>query len=204
MEAATAGTDTPIIDPSRARSEFENVSPGQCGAVVIENGKSRGIAVMPGARIWLTREEQTLTANAPKFDKNNPFTSGVLKLVTSAQDIGNRRPIGDPALGNSPAGEAAERARADAERDKAAAEAKAQAVRDQQAEGQQQAARGSKPATTVRAKTEGEGAAPLPEPPDEPEETAATPEPGGQASQGQRAATEEVATPSAVPEGGKA
>jgi len=167
---------------AQERSEFVNESSGYCGAVVLEKGEPKGISVEPGAAVWLTEEEQILTANAPARDEDNPFTNGTLKLKTPATEIANRRPIGDP--GNAPNPdvpnpEEAEQARQRAEA--AAAERREEAERNRQAEqdrlerGQKQAAQ---PATPV-------------------EETGAAVSPSGTPEVGKRAEAEEVATPEA-------
>lgn len=77
------------------RTEFKNVSGGVQGVVVLdESGRSRGVPVRPGDAIWLTEAEEVLTANAPREDKDNPFTNGALVLVTRSTEVLNRRPIG--------------------------------------------------------------------------------------------------------------
>lgn len=78
------------------KDEFENTTKGHVGVITLDpTGKERGIAVRPGATVWLTESEQILTANAPRRDEDNPFTNGQLALKTEAGDIKNRRPIGN-------------------------------------------------------------------------------------------------------------
>lgn len=78
------------------KDEFENTTKGHVGVITLDpTGKERGIAVRPGATVWLTEAEQILTANAPRRDEDNPFTNGQLALKTKASDIKNRRPIGN-------------------------------------------------------------------------------------------------------------
>lgn len=78
------------------KTEFENVSEGVLGVVVVDpdTGKAHGIAVKPGDSVWLSEQEEILTANAPKLDEHNPFTAGWLKLKTRATEMKSRRPIG--------------------------------------------------------------------------------------------------------------
>lgn len=78
------------------KDEFENASKGKLGVVLINptDNKPRAAVVEPGDSVWLSEDEQILTANAPKKPENNPFTNGSLILKTEAQEIGNRRPIG--------------------------------------------------------------------------------------------------------------
>lgn len=77
------------------RTEFENVSDGVVGAVVLdEHGRSKGIPVKPGEFVWLSEREEILTANAPKRDADNPFTNGSLSVKTRSTEVLNRRPIG--------------------------------------------------------------------------------------------------------------
>lgn len=100
------------------KDEFENTTQGHIGVITLDpNGKERGIAVRPGATIWLTEAEQILTANAPRRDEDNPFANGQLVLKTKASDVKNRRPIGNQqALANgNQAGPASEEAEASVE-----------------------------------------------------------------------------------------
>lgn len=77
------------------RTEFKNVSGGVQGVVVIDDsGKSKGIPVKPGDTVWLSEQEEILTANAPKRDADNPFANGALVVQTRASEVLNRRPIG--------------------------------------------------------------------------------------------------------------
>lgn len=185
MEAATASPTNPL-----ARSEFRNDSGGQCGVIVIENGREKAISVKPGDTILLSAQEQILTANAPKSDKDNPFTNGTLTLITPAANIANRRAIGDPSMvtgeSKTPVADpkAAEEERL---RREALARQKAEAEAKRTAEAQKQAERGAQPRKAPSTKTEGEGAAPKPQP----EETANKPQPAGDV-EGERAAEEET------------
>lgn len=77
------------------KDEFVNTSDGWIGAVQIDhNGRAHGISVEPGGSVFLSEEEQILTANAPRMDEDNPFINGALKLRTRAVEIRNRRPFG--------------------------------------------------------------------------------------------------------------
>lgn len=103
MEVATA--------PAGLKDEFRNETKGFVGVITIDpQGNQKGVAVRPGNSIWLSEAEQILTANAPRLDKDNPFTNGQLSLLTKAGDVKNRRPIGDAApssAGQAPAEEVA-------------------------------------------------------------------------------------------------
>lgn len=83
------------MSTATVRSEFVNVSGGVIGVVVLDgDGKRKGIPVKPNDSVWLTEEEEILTANAPRNDSDNPFAQGWLQLKTRASDVINRRPIG--------------------------------------------------------------------------------------------------------------
>ena len=189
MEAAT-------LSPT-AKSEFRNDSPGTCGVIVIENGREKALPLGPGQSVFLTQQEQILTANAPREEKDNPFTNGTLTLITPATEMANRRPIGDPSLGGTaqpdPEAVAAREEREAAER------AKQEAERVRTAEAQAQAERPQVPRRSPQTKTEGEGATPArtsaPAAPDAAEETATASQ--SAPAEGERAAAEEVATPAA-------
>ena len=79
------------------RTEFENVSSGVIGVVVIEDHKRKGVPLKPGETVWLTQEEEIATANAPKRDEDNPFAKGWLAVKTLPSQVLNRRPIGSHA-----------------------------------------------------------------------------------------------------------
>ena len=164
------------------KSEFRNDSGGVQGVVVIREGKEHGTALKPGESIWLTEEEQIATANAPKKDSDNPFQNGSLTLVTQAQEIANRRPIGDPQTGkNASSRETEEEAKARIAKQKAAAEKRKAEEAERTKRAQAQA---EQPATPV-------------------EDSGATISPAGRPTHGKRGAGEEVATPEAVGAGAK-
>jgi hypothetical protein len=182
MEAATQQSSI------MARSEFRNQSGGQIGVIIIDNGKEKAISVKPDESILLTQQEQILTANAPKLEKNNPFTNGSLVLIRPASQIANRRPIGDPSLmpGQEVDPEAVEAARI--EREAKANEAKEREAK-RTAEAQAQGEQGAQPRVSrPPAKSEGEGGVEAPKPP---EETANKPQ--ASATEGKRDADEETA-----------
>lgn len=78
-----------------SKDEFVNTSSGWIGAVQVDhNGRAMGVSVEPGGSIFLSEEEQILTANAPRMDEDNPFINGALELRTRAVEIRNRRPFG--------------------------------------------------------------------------------------------------------------
>jgi hypothetical protein len=77
------------------RSEFRNISGHVIGVVTRrDNNNMKSLALMPDDSIWLDEEEQIATANAPRYDEDNPFENGDLELVTKAEQILNRRRIG--------------------------------------------------------------------------------------------------------------
>lgn len=173
-----------------AKTEFRNDSGGIIGVVTIEpGGKEVGLPLQPDETIWLSEDERIATANAHKRDEDNPFINGHLTKITNAEDVKNRRPIGDD-----------QEVAPDAEEQRQKAEEAAQRKRDEdEAQRKEEDARreaGQEAATAPKPP------APAPKPSQArqaPEETAAPQEAGGKAAQGSRAAGEEVGTPEAVP-----
>lgn len=54
--------------------KFINPTPGFVGANVFgPDGKPTAVAVEPGGEIWLTEEEERMTAEAPRLAQDNPF-----------------------------------------------------------------------------------------------------------------------------------
>lgn len=161
----------------QVKDEFENVTQGQIGVTIIQNGKERGVAVRPGEVVWLSEEEQIATANAPKRDESNPFIGGnqnadgpALVLRTRAGEIRNRRPLGDEQPDpNASNGAEASETNPEEERERARVEneVKAKAAAERQ---------------KAKADTE---------------ETGAAVKPTGRAPKGSRPKAEEVATPEA-------
>lgn len=79
------------------RDEFENTGKGFVGAVTLDDEhKRKAIAVRPGGTVWLSEEEQILTANAPRSEADNPLANGTLVLRSSGEEIRHRRPIRPP------------------------------------------------------------------------------------------------------------
>lgn len=179
------------------KAEFTNTSAGVCGVTIIEpGGKPKGIAVKPGDTVWLTEEEQILTANAPRKPENNPFVNGTLTLATEPQDIANRRPIGhterqQPEM--SPEDQqAADKARQEQEQAKAEHERK----EAEEAEARSQAAQDPSNQPPARLPHQGSSTDPA-------AETGLQVEPTGPAPEGERAQAEEVGTPEAEPKAAK-
>lgn len=78
----------------KTRDLFRNDSGGWQGVVTLEpGGTHKAISIPPGHEVWLTEEEQVLTANAPRGAENNPLVNGALTLVSEAAEIKNRRPL---------------------------------------------------------------------------------------------------------------
>lgn len=189
------------------KDEFTNTSRGQCGAIVVENGKEKGIAVRPGDTVLLSEIEQTLTANAHRRNEDNPFINGTLKMTGKASEMRHRRPIGrDVGMDAAPEADApaAEQQKAAAEaqaasndRAKADAERKAR-IAAEQARAKKEAAAGGLPSQPAQKGAEGKvaeetaaaGAG-------KDEETGAAVAPAGESAKGERAKHEEVGTPEA-------
>lgn len=80
------------MDP---KSKFKNVSGGVAGAIQVNHeGKAAGVPVFPGDSIWLTEQEEILTANAPRNESDNPFENGTFELEVKAEQAAHARPIG--------------------------------------------------------------------------------------------------------------
>jgi hypothetical protein len=91
------------MDP---KSKFKNVSGGVAGAIQLNHeGKAAGVPVFPNESIWLTEQEEVLTANAPRNESDNPFTNGTFELEVRAEQAAHARPIGssrEPAPASDP------------------------------------------------------------------------------------------------------
>lgn len=67
------------------KQQFRNNLDGYVGAVVIgPRGDDRGVAVEPGGSVWLSEEEQVLTANAPRRPEDNPFVEQTFIVTDQA------------------------------------------------------------------------------------------------------------------------
>lgn len=72
------------MSPVSEKQEFQNQSGGWLGVVVIgPKGDDRGVSVAPGASVWLSEEEQVLTANAPRKAADNPFVEQTFTYTES-------------------------------------------------------------------------------------------------------------------------
>lgn len=81
------------------RDEFINTTDGWIGVVAIgPHGEQKGVAVEPRGNVWLSEDEQILTANAPRSDDDNPFINGTLQLRTRGKNVKSRRPYGPDAV----------------------------------------------------------------------------------------------------------
>jgi hypothetical protein len=79
---------------SIVKDEFRNVSGALIGVVTISTrGEVKSIAVANDDTVWLSEEEQILTANAPRTEEANPLTNGQLKLETAAKAMKNKRKL---------------------------------------------------------------------------------------------------------------
>jgi hypothetical protein len=176
-----------------AKDEFRNTTTGFVGVITIDNGKERGVAVRPGGTIWLSEDEQILTANAPRKDEDNPFANGSLDLITSAENVVNRRPIGGAQTNGATAvAEAPPASEAVAEPEAPPASSGNTAPKPQTTREVADAERAKQEAAKqAAAKKQAEaGVTPA-------EETGSAVAPSGTPKVGKRAATEEVATPEA-------
>lgn len=97
------------------KAEFRNTLDGVYGVVIIEpGGKQTAIPLQPGETVWLSEDEQILTANSHKAAADNPFVEReiehvdgdkrwkdtlppILELITTPRPIASGRPIGKPA-----------------------------------------------------------------------------------------------------------
>lgn len=78
------------------KSQFKNTSGHVIGVVQMSpKGEPAGIPLFPEDTIWLSEQEQALTANAPRHDEDNPFGNGQLTILVKASDVPTSRPIGD-------------------------------------------------------------------------------------------------------------
>lgn len=191
MEAAT-------VPSNLIKSGFTNKSGGHVGYTVVENGKEKALSARPDEEVFLSAEEQILTANAPRHEKNNPFTNGNLVLTTPSKQLANRRPIGDPSMlgGNDQTPEVDPTVAEEAEARRVAEEQRKAQEAERTAAAQKQGETGAQPRRSrPPARSEGEGATEVAAP----EETGTKPQAAGD-TEGERAAAEEVATPEAQEE----
>lgn len=76
------------------KSEFRNATNHIIGYVYYdEDDKRRGGAVSADETVWLSEKDQIATANAPHDPADNPLTNGALVEVTAATEIASRRPL---------------------------------------------------------------------------------------------------------------
>jgi hypothetical protein len=165
---------------SQVKDKFTNKSAGTVGVVTVDSrGEHKAIAVKPDHDVWLTHEEQILTANAPRNESDNPLTNGALFLSASNVDMGSARPLRP--VEPPPAPEVPEDL-------PPAAEAPQEPAPEPEA-----------PAPEPEVAPEEPEAEPEVEAPaEEQTETGAAPTPAGPPPEGDFAPNEEVATPAAV------
>jgi hypothetical protein len=85
------------------RDEFVNDAGSTIGVVTVDHrGEPNAKPVLSGETVWLSREEQILTANAPRNEADNVLVNGKLRKITSGVDIESRRPLA-PAEAPAPA-----------------------------------------------------------------------------------------------------
>lgn len=91
--------------PTILKDQFRNDSPGVIGAVSVNNrGEVQGIPVYPGDTVWLSDEEQVLTANSPRDPADNPLINGSFTLIAEQGEFKNARPV-RPVAETPPEGE---------------------------------------------------------------------------------------------------
>lgn len=165
------------------KSEWRNDSAGVIGVVLFnEKNEAKGAPVLAGESVWLSERERVATANAPKSADDNPLTNGDLVLVTAAQDVIHRRPIGpdEPQPGPAPEPEAP-----------AEPEAAPEVASDQE-KAKEAAARTTQPPVPPD-RPQGKATAEVKATPAAEQKAASAPAP-----EGQRAGSEQVATPAAT------
>lgn len=104
--------------PTTTKDKFVNKSAGYLGVIQLDaRGERSSIAIAPDQEVWLSEEEQALTANAPRDPANNPLANGDLKLEAEGVELKHHRPLRPPAVpveeqetgaAPAPAGDAAE------------------------------------------------------------------------------------------------
>lgn len=75
------------------RIEFVNNTEGYVGALqYAPNGDQVGVAVEPGGTVWLSPEEQTITAKAPRKAEDNPFIPQRVEILDpdTGKKVGER------------------------------------------------------------------------------------------------------------------
>jgi hypothetical protein len=71
-----------VETPTIQKQQFKNESGGWIGVVVINaKGEDTGASVEPGGTVWLSEQEQILTANAPRKAEDNPFLPHTFQRV---------------------------------------------------------------------------------------------------------------------------
>lgn len=213
--------------PRVEKQQFHNRSGGWIGVVVINaKGEDTGASVEPDGTVWLSEQEQILTANAPRRAEDNPFiaqkhqrvnpeTSEIETYeITPLVPISENRyvPAGDrPIPGTIDSASAAALAQAEAVGDEpvqSRVEEDPVGKRQAQVDAEGQDASPNPPATPPRAAAAVQAAQGANAAPEEetaaaqtvPEETGAAVPPAGQPVEGEFAAHEEVGTPSAPAE----
>lgn len=84
------------------KTQFQNNTGSYVGVTILTGkGDAKGISVEPHGKVWLTRDEQALTAQAPRRAEDNPFdprsgerfglTTGILTVCQESRVIGSER-----------------------------------------------------------------------------------------------------------------
>lgn len=86
----TAQVAQPVIE----KQAFRNDSPGWIGVTVIgPEGRPKGKGVEPGDIVWLSEQEQILTANAPRRAEDNPFVEQTLYFGVNGEGVPVERTV---------------------------------------------------------------------------------------------------------------
>lgn len=73
------------MSPQIEKQQFKNTTGGWIGVTVIgPRGEDRGAAVEPDGTVWLSEQEQILTANASRRPEDNPFVAQT-RMVTDPE-----------------------------------------------------------------------------------------------------------------------
>lgn len=76
------------------KAQFRNTTSSHQGAVIFDQAnKPHGISVAPGDTVWLSEDEQQMTANAPQDPHDNPFLPLHDVLDEERKPTGEKRPI---------------------------------------------------------------------------------------------------------------
>lgn len=91
------------------KDKFRNATEGQLGVIILDaKGQEKAIALGPGQDVWLSEDEQVLTAQAPRNPDDNPLQNGALELLAEAGEVKSQRPLRPVPDGERPVSDQAE------------------------------------------------------------------------------------------------